>query len=122
MGFVKEAAFQQGDRSAHLSFVSFFVRSESRFFVPTRTSLALARVEAEYHEVGGVGDWQHKARGVVGHRKFGSSAPEELPWRLCALRANLRYRIGVVLSHALGRLRRQSNNHSKARRADGTCA
>src|ERR1700751_440457 len=36
-----------GDRSAHLiSFVSFFVRSESRFFVPTRTSLALARVEA----------------------------------------------------------------------------
>ncbi len=36
-----------GDRSAHLfSIVSFFVRSESRLFVPARTSLALARAEA----------------------------------------------------------------------------
>jgi hypothetical protein len=46
MGFVKSAGVSIGDRSAHLSFVSFVVRSESRFFVPTSTSLALARAEA----------------------------------------------------------------------------
>ena len=46
MGFVKEAAFQQATGRRIFSFVSFFVRSESRFFVPTRTSLALARAEA----------------------------------------------------------------------------
>ena len=37
--------FNRRQVSASFSF-SFFVRSESRFFVPTRTSLALARAEA----------------------------------------------------------------------------
>ena len=46
MGIVKNAAFQQATGRRIFSFVSFFVRSESRFFVPTRTSLALARAEA----------------------------------------------------------------------------
>jgi len=46
MGFVKEAAFQQATGRRIVSFVSFFVRSESRFFVPTRTSFVLARAEA----------------------------------------------------------------------------
>jgi hypothetical protein len=40
--FVKE--FHQSGKS--LPFVSFFVRSQSRFFVPTRTSLAPSRAEA----------------------------------------------------------------------------
>jgi hypothetical protein len=46
MGFVKAAAFQQATGRRIFSFVSFFVRSEIRFFVPTRTSFALARAEA----------------------------------------------------------------------------
>jgi hypothetical protein len=46
MGFVKDAAFQRATGRRIFSFVSFFVRSKSRFFVPTRSSLALARAEA----------------------------------------------------------------------------
>ena len=46
MGFVKDAVFQQATGRRIFSFVSFFVRSESRFFVPTRSSLAPARAEA----------------------------------------------------------------------------
>jgi hypothetical protein len=45
MGFVKEPS-QEAIGRRIFSFVSFFVRSESRFFVPTRSSLALARAEA----------------------------------------------------------------------------
>jgi hypothetical protein len=39
MGFVESAAFQRATGRGIFSFVSFFVRSESRFFVPTRSSL-----------------------------------------------------------------------------------
>jgi hypothetical protein len=47
MGFVKDdAAFQRATGRRIFSFDGFFVRSESRFFVPTRSSLALARAEA----------------------------------------------------------------------------
>jgi len=46
MGFVKEGRFNRRQVDASFSFVSFFVRFASRFFVPTRTSLALARAEA----------------------------------------------------------------------------
>src|SRR5260370_32994157 len=46
MGFWQDATFQRATGRRISSFVSFLVRSESRFFVPTRTSLALARAEA----------------------------------------------------------------------------
>lgn len=46
MGFFCQGGVSRGDRSRIFSFVSFFVRSESRFFVPTRTSPALACAEA----------------------------------------------------------------------------
>jgi hypothetical protein len=45
-GPCQDATFQRATGRRISSFVSFFVRSESRFFVPTRTSLALARAEA----------------------------------------------------------------------------
>lgn len=45
-GFFCQGGVSRGDRSRIFSFVSFFVRSESRFFVPTRTSPALACAEA----------------------------------------------------------------------------